>query len=72
MKKTENGDKENGGKEQEEFFPRGTIDFLNRELKAVEKSKNKKKLLQKIRPKNYCETPATWDDCRFLSAVSRL
>ena len=38
MKKTENGDKENGGKEQEEFFPRGTIDFLNRELKAVEKS----------------------------------
>ena len=52
MKKTENGDKENGGKEQEEFFPRGTIDFLNRELKAVEKSKNKKKLLQKIRPKN--------------------
>ena len=52
MKKTENGDKENGGKEQEEFFPRGTIDFLNRELKAVEKSKNKKKLLQKMRPKN--------------------
>ena len=25
---------------------------MNRELKAVEKSKNKKKLLQKIRPKN--------------------
>ena len=50
------------------FFDPAWIEQQN----ALEQQAGSPEKKQKIRPTNYCEAPATCDDCRFLSAVSRV